>query len=60
MLRVQGVIKGEWENRIGRVLRTVGLAHKKRAYPYQLSMGEAQRVAIARAVIGDPLVLLAD
>jgi cell division transport system ATP-binding protein len=60
VLRVQGVIKGEWENRIGRVLRTVGLAHKKRAYPYQLSMGEAQRVAIARAVIGDPLVLLAD
>lgn len=60
VLRVQGVVKNEWENRIARVLRTVGLTHKKRAYPYQLSMGEAQRVAIARAVVGDPLVLLAD
>uniref|UniRef100_UPI00261920F6 ATP-binding cassette domain-containing protein n=1 Tax=uncultured Meiothermus sp. TaxID=157471 RepID=UPI00261920F6 len=34
--------------------------HKKRAYPEELSVGEAQRVAIARALVGDPQVLLAD
>ncbi|AEB12290.1 cell division ATP-binding protein FtsE [Marinithermus hydrothermalis] len=60
VLRVLGVPKGEWRDRITRVLRTVGLVHKKRAYPYQLSVGEAQRVAIARAIIGNPSIVLAD
>ncbi len=60
VLRVQGVPRREWEARITRILRTVGLVHKKRAFPYQLSVGEAQRVAVARALIGEPEVLLAD
>jgi cell division transport system ATP-binding protein len=42
------------------VLRWVGLTHKMRAYPRELSGGEQQRVAIARAVAADPEVLLAD
>jgi cell division transport system ATP-binding protein len=41
-------------------LRQVGIVHKKRSYPEELSVGESQRVAIARALIGDPTVLLAD
>ena len=42
------------------VLHKVGLAHRSRNYPRELSGGEAQRVAIARALVSDPLVLLAD
>ncbi len=60
VLRVWGVTPAEWDPRITRVLRQVGLVHKKRAYPEELSVGEAQRVAIARALVGDPPVLLAD
>ncbi len=60
VLRVWGVTPAEWAPRITRVLRQVGLVHKKRAYPEELSVGEAQRVAIARALVGDPPVLLAD
>ena len=60
VLRVLGVPRSEWRDRITRVLRIVGLVHKKRAHPYQLSVGEAQRVAIARAIIGNPSIVLAD
>lgn len=59
-LHVLGVPRSEWETRVTRVLRQVGIVHKKRAYPEELSVGEAQRVAIARALVGDPPVLLAD
>ncbi len=60
ILRVLGVSPSEWKKRVVRVLRTVGIVHKRRAYPYQLSVGEAQRVAIARAIIGRPPIILAD
>jgi cell division transport system ATP-binding protein len=60
VLHVLGVPRGEWGSRTTRVLRQVGIVHKKRAYPEELSVGEAQRVAIARALVGDPQVLLAD
>jgi cell division transport system ATP-binding protein len=59
-LRVMGVPQPEWEDRSTRVLRLVGLVHKKRSMPEELSVGESQRVAIARALVGDPQVLLAD
>ncbi|MFI7081934.1 amino acid ABC transporter ATP-binding protein [Micromonospora sp. NPDC049903] len=42
------------------LLDRVGLAHKERAYPRELSGGEQQRVAIARALALRPKVMLFD
>jgi lipoprotein-releasing system ATP-binding protein len=41
-------------------LEQVGLAHRMKHKPRELSGGEMQRTAIARALISDPDVLLAD
>jgi putative ABC transport system ATP-binding protein len=41
-------------------LETVGLGHRLRHYPSELSGGEQQRVALARAVAAEPQILLAD
>jgi putative ABC transport system ATP-binding protein len=41
-------------------LRQVGLGHRLRHLPSQLSGGEQQRVAIARALINQPKLILAD
>jgi len=41
-------------------LKSVGLEHKYKNMPSQLSGGEKQRVAIARAVINSPKLILAD
>jgi ABC-type lipoprotein export system ATPase subunit len=42
------------------LLRKIGLEHRMRQYPNQLSAGERQRVAIARALANNPSLLLAD
>ena len=41
-------------------LDSMGLAHKRNAYPRQLSAGERQRIAVGRALAARPRVILAD
>ena len=48
------------KEKIDKVLERLGLSHRKRHFPSQLSGGQCQRVAIARAIIGDPEIILAD
>lgn len=48
------------ETRVKEVLKLVGLEHKAKMLPNELSGGEQQRVAIARAIANMPRVLIAD
>ena len=50
----------EIEERVAKLLRTVGLEQRANHFPSQLSGGEQQRVAFARALANDPELILAD
>jgi cell division transport system ATP-binding protein len=60
VLRVLGTPRSEITARTFDALRAVGLHSRARAYPAQLSQGEAQRAALARAIVRRPVLLLAD
>lgn len=56
----KGVSVRERSEKVKEVLESVGLSHRMKHYPSQLSGGQCQRVAIARAIIGNPEIILAD
>ena len=59
-LDLRGQRGSEATVRAQRALQQVGLRHKMKSYPSNLSGGEQQRVAVARAIVAAPSVLLAD
>ncbi|MCF1684331.1 cell division ATP-binding protein FtsE [Tetragenococcus halophilus] len=59
-MQVIGCRPREVKKRVNDVLEMVGLKHKARVFPNQLSGGEQQRVSIARAIVNTPQVLIAD
>lgn len=56
----RGLSDSERKARVRQVLEKVGLTHRSRHMPAQLSGGQCQRVAIARAIVGNPEIILAD
>ena len=50
----------EIKKKVPEVLKLVGLYHRSRYYPDQLSGGEQQRVSIARAIVNDPSLIICD
>ncbi len=59
-LRVVGRRRKEIARRVERAMELVGLTHKAKVYPDQLSGGEQQRVAVARAIVNSPSLIIAD
>lgn len=59
-LTLNGIVGNDRLKRIDELLDRIELLGAEKAFPHELSMGEAQRVATARAVAHYPKMLLAD
>lgn len=59
-MRIIQASNKEIKKRVPLVLAMVGLSHKYKDFPNQLSGGEQQRVSIARAIVNNPSILIAD
>lgn len=59
-MRAVGASQRQIRKRVPYVLDLVGIGHKMRAKPMELSGGEQQRVAIARALVNNPSIIIAD
>jgi putative ABC transport system ATP-binding protein len=59
-LLLTNLSKSERRKHVETALKIVGLSHRARHYPRQLSGGEQQRTGIARAIVTDPTLLLCD
>lgn len=59
-MRVIGCSNKTIRRRVPYVLGIVGLGHKSKNYPKELSGGEQQRVALARALVNNPKTIIAD
>ena len=59
-LSLAGRPRAEVAERVNEALTRIGIAHRARHYPAELSGGEMQRAAIGRAIVHEPPLILAD
>ncbi len=59
-LRVTDASNKFIRNRVPYILNLMGLEHKAKRFPHEISGGEQQRVALARAIVNDPPIIIAD
>ena len=58
--KMAGMRKKDAKERAEKLLKQIGLSHRLKSYPNELSGGEKQRVAIMRAWMNHPKMILAD